>query len=287
MRLIHISDPHLTSLWGISPKQIVGKRRLGYASWRWRRRHRHLRTCLDELCAAAASLDPDVIVVTGDLVHLGLPSEIEAAADWLRALGPPQSVFLVPGNHDLYREDSWAAVEAHWGAYLRLASNRSEEPPHWAGFPTCLYLDGIEVHGLNTGLPTSLLEATGELGQGQCARLAERLDGADEGSLRILGLHHPPAAGEMQPRKALKDCQRLAPVAEKVHFALHGHGHYNKSYRAGKLRVYATGSASTADAAFRCFDIARQDGGWRVEMRLQSRSPAGFVTTEAETFTLP
>ena len=285
MRLIHISDPHLTSLAGFSRKHFVGKRRLGYASWRWRRRYRHLGIWLDEICAAAGALNPDVIVVTGDLVHLGLRAEIAAAADWLRALGPPESVFLVPGNHDLYHQDSWAAVEAYWGDYLHLASHGPDEAAHWAGFPTCLSLDGVEIHGLNTGLPTGAFMATGELGGGQCARLAQRLSAAPADSLRIVALHHPPASGAVPERKALTDRHRLTPVLDRAHFVVHGHGHYNRSYVAGSLPVFATNSASKADAAFRRFDIARADGGWHIEMCLESRGEEGFRTTETQTLT--
>ncbi len=288
MRLIHISDPHLTSLRGISPKHLAGKRCLGYASWRWRRRHRHLASYLDELCAAAAAEQPDVVLVTGDLVHLGLPGEIEAAATWLRALGPVERVFLVPGNHDLYRGDSWAAVEVLWGDYLRLAPRQSDEPGYWAGFPTRLCLDGIHIHGLNTGVPTApLLQATGKLGGGQCERLVARLAAAPSEALHIVALHHPPAPGVVPGRKALSDMGLLAPVLDQAHLVLHGHGHFNSAYRHGAVRVFAINSASMAHAAFRCFDISRHDDHWRVAMRLVSRGPQGFATRATETFAVP
>ena len=287
MRLIHISDPHLTSLADIPRRHFVGKRRLGYASWRWRRRRRHLRPWLDEVCTAAVSLEPDVIVVTGDLVHLGLPPEIEAAARWIKSLGPPERVFLVPGNHDLYREDSWAAVKTHWHDYLRLAPLETGEPAYWDGFPTRLRCDGVELHGLNTGLPTPVFLAAGELGRGQCDRLRERLAAAPHGTLHIVALHHPPVPGAMPERKALRDIHRLAPIMDQAHFALHGHGHFNLSYRLGAVPVFATGSASVADAAFRCFDIARENDGWRVEMSLESRSEDGFRRTETDSFAFP
>ena len=287
MRLIHISDPHLTSLEGIPRKCFMGKRRLGYASWRWRRRYRHLRSHLDEICAAAAAWQPDVIVVTGDLVHLGLPAEIEAAAQWLRELGAPERVFVVPGNHDLYRADSWAAVEAFWGDYLRLAPRESDEPAYWAGFPTRMRVDDVEIHGLNTGLPTPVFMATGELGGGQCRRLAARLAAAPPGTLHIVTIHHPPAPGAVPERKALRDQRLLAPAMDSADFVLHGHGHFNRSYQAGRLPVFATGSASKADAALRRFDIAREGDGWRVEMRLESRGEAGFRTTETQALSFP
>ena len=164
MRLIHMTDPHLTSLQGIAAAHFTGKRWLGHQSWRWRRR-KHLRSHLDELCAAAQALQPDLILVTGDLVHLGLVPEVEAAAEWLGALGPPERIMVVPGNHDLYRGDAWAAVEAHWASYLHLNTGsdassdaaHGESRPYWARFPSHLRRDGIELHGLNSGgrLPSS------------------------------------------------------------------------------------------------------------------------------------
>ena len=42
---------------------------------------------------------PDVVVVSGDLTHRGRRDEHEAAARYLRALGPP--LLVVPGNHDI------------------------------------------------------------------------------------------------------------------------------------------------------------------------------------------
>ena len=319
MRLIHISDPHLTSLEGIARQHFVGKRRLGYASWRYRRRYRHLRATLDRLCALAGVLKPDVIVVTGDLVHLGLAEEIEAAADWLRELGSPDEVFVVPGNHDVYGDDSWAAVAAHWREYLRLTHSRhqlpaadagvstgeregvpltrkgagdgyaqstdqGDEPSHWTGFPTLFARDGIQIHGLNSGLPTPVLRASGELGASQCERLAQSLATAPVDSMHILAVHHPPVRGIVPARKALGDLHRLEAVANKVHLVLHGHGHFNHTYRLGAVPVFATGSASKADASLRCLDIARQPSGWRVEMRLHARGRGGFSVTETQVF---
>jgi len=44
------------------------------------------------------SIDPDVVVVAGDLTYTGYEWEYEQAADWLRTLEFPQIV--IPGNHD-------------------------------------------------------------------------------------------------------------------------------------------------------------------------------------------
>lgn len=289
MRLIHFSDPHMTDLSGIPGAGRSAKRRLGRLSWRHRRRH-HLRSNLDALCAAVLDLQPDLIVLTGDLAHTGLPAELVQAGDWLRGLAPPEQVLVTPGNHDLYGQDSWAACKAHWGEYLHTAG----EPPstrtndadadHWAGFPSHRSFDDIHIFGLNSGLPTALGDASGELGAGQRQRLAKLLSETPSNALKVLALHHPPLPGVMGRRRALRDAADLQPLLADGHIVLHGHGHYNRSYAVGPARAFATGAASTADASFRRFDIQRAANGFNVYMELRSKLDGAFRLVESTEF---
>jgi 3',5'-cyclic AMP phosphodiesterase CpdA len=86
---VHLSDLHLTSLAGVSARELFSKRFLGYLSWRRRRRLEHRRERLDALVADFAGGGAPEIVITGDLTHIGLEREFRAAADWLAALAPP------------------------------------------------------------------------------------------------------------------------------------------------------------------------------------------------------
>ncbi len=73
----------------VAPRDLLGKRLLGYLSCRWRR---HRADCQDVLAALRRdllALAPDHIVATGDLVNIALPAEFVQAAAWLRALGRP------------------------------------------------------------------------------------------------------------------------------------------------------------------------------------------------------
>ena len=110
MRLIHVTDPHLSSLAQFSFSSARGKRRSGYLSWYRNRRHIHRREILDQLVQAAQADCPDQFLVTGDLVHIGLEDEMIQAGEWLRALGGPERVTLIPGNHDVYAPASQAAT---------------------------------------------------------------------------------------------------------------------------------------------------------------------------------
>ena len=114
MRLIHLTDPHLSSLAGENMTTLRGKRWSGYLSWRKNRRKRYLPEILARLTAAIKTEDADQILCTGDLVQIGLDSEIAEAADWLKQLGPAEQVMLIPGNHDIYATRSADSVYKLW-----------------------------------------------------------------------------------------------------------------------------------------------------------------------------
>ena len=99
--IAHLSDVHLSPIVGFYPKYWNVKRALGFANWQRGRSRVHQREVADQLIADAKALRADHIVITGDLVNLGLPKEYEAALQWLNSVGPPDRVTVVPGNHDI------------------------------------------------------------------------------------------------------------------------------------------------------------------------------------------
>jgi glycosyltransferase involved in cell wall biosynthesis len=100
--LAHFSDVHLSPIAGFTPRYWNAKRALGFMNWQRGRKAVHRRSTADRLIADALALRVDHIAITGDLINLGLPAEYEAAADWLRQIGPPERVTVIPGNHDVY-----------------------------------------------------------------------------------------------------------------------------------------------------------------------------------------
>src|SRR5262249_25091280 len=101
--LAHFSDVHMSPISGFDDwRYWNAKRVLGYLNWQRKRRHVHVTSIADRLIADAQALRPDHIAITGDLVNLGLPAEHEAALAWLRRVGSPEHVTVIPGNHDIY-----------------------------------------------------------------------------------------------------------------------------------------------------------------------------------------
>jgi len=274
VRLIHLSDPHLTCPeHPLEGRSHYGKRYLGRGSWRRRRRHKHRREWLDDVTRAVHVARPEQIVLTGDLAHIGLPEEIAEARSWLESLGPPERVFLVPGNHDDYAEDSRAALGAHWGAYL------ADEN----AYPVARRVAGVELIGIDTALPTPPGSACGVVGETQLARLGERLLEPRAGP-RLLALHHPPFPGMINFRKRLKDADQLQSLLGRqlVDVVLHGHGHRNRTVISHGIRVHGVSSASYRDGSYRQFEIDQAGDAWELKMQLFSRFDRSFRVVEED-----
>ena len=282
-RFAQLSDPHLSTLDNVHPRDLLNKRALGYLSWLHRRRHEHRREVLDAL---QRDLDLDTIdqlLVTGDLTHIGLPSEFEEARDWLRQLGDPTRVAVVPGNHDACVAAPWAETFALWQDYMAPDGDGGE-----AGrFPSVRIRGSMAFIGLSTACPKPALMATGTLGREQLARLPALLeDTEDRGLFRVVYLHHSPVVGHEKWRKRLTDAADLQSLLQQhgAELVLHGHGH--RSYygelraRAGVLPVIALPSASALGlhggeiAQYNRYEVARNGSGWEVQIEWRRYDPA-------------
>lgn len=273
MRLIHLTDPHLTSLDAWRPGLRAGKRWLSWLSWKSRRRERHRRHRLTALVRHLDTLAPDAWAVTGDLCQIGLDQEAIEAARWLAELAPPERTLLVPGNHDIFARDSRSAISGHWAEYLHV-------DPDSASWPVVRRFGDVALIGVNSAVVTPIFSASGRLGRAMRDRLGEALD-AHRGFCRVVLIHHPPAPGVCKRRKALADDRELSDLLAQhgAAMVLHGHLHHNREYgietRGGNpVAVFCTASASAAGrqgaAAARVFDIESHAGGYRIGMRLEA-----------------
>lgn len=302
--LVHLSDPHLTNLDGITLRELLNKRLLGYLSWRRKRRHEHRREVLDALVADLRSAAPDQIVITGDLTQLGTPAECSQARHWLEQLGAPQEITLVPGNHDAYVRDDWEATIGQWTPYLR---GDGQDTVTADDYP-CLRRRGpLALIGINTAWPTAPLLATGRVGAAQLERVRAMLvQTRDEGRCRVLLLHHPVHAAAVSWRKALDDAEALRGILAEhgAELILHGHGHVGARWElpgpgGSRIPVLAAPSASALGqhsrhpAGYLRLRVRRADDatrGWRIDLeerrydrhrhRFRSQGSIALVGTE-------
>lgn len=224
--LAHLTDPHIGPLPRPRLRELLSKRVVGWLNWRRNRRRHHRVEILSALIADLAAQRPDHTAVTGDLVNIALPGEFAATGDWLAALGPPEDVSFIPGNHDAYVRTAMAQWDRHWDAWMK--GDREARTDTDPRFPYVRRRGPVALVGLSSAVPTPAFLATGLLGQDQLARLDARLAQlADEGLFRVVMLHHPPYKTPASRAKRLVDAEAFRTVLARrgAELVLHGHDH--------------------------------------------------------------
>ena len=170
-RVLHVSDLHIGARRALHEPELEGA-----------------------IAELVERVDPALVLATGDLTHRGRPAEHEAAARFLRSLGPP--LVVVPGNHDIPSlpparfAETWRAFEREW----------ETTEPVYAG-------PDVHVVGLNSVRPYRY--QSGAISDRQLAAAAERLQSAQAGALRVVALHHQLAGAPWRTRKK--------PVSRRSH----------------------------------------------------------------------
>ncbi|MBV8656842.1 MAG: phosphodiesterase [Burkholderiales bacterium] len=185
-----------------------------------------LQRCVAEVC----QLDPqpDLIVLTGDLVDLGRPEEYAYLKTLLAPLGP--RIIAVPGNHD--------EREAMRAAFVDQGYLPSSGFLHFAldDYP-------LRIVGLDTVVP---MEGRGELCAARLTWLDETLAQQSDRPTLIL-MHHPPfetGIGHMD-EIGLTGSAAFAEIVARhpqVELILCGHLHRNIQAMVGGRRVLTSPS---------------------------------------------
>lgn len=300
--LVHLSDVHLGPIAGFHPRHWNVKRALGFVNWHRGRRDVHRRSVADRIAADALAQAPDHICVTGDLANLGLPGEYAGALTWLKALGEPDRVSVVPGNHDIYtgRHAHASCIEA-WAPYMQNSESWTEGEP--VRFPYVQIKGPVALIGLNSAVPTPPFVAAGRLGAAQLAQFEAALARlGDAGFIRVVMIHHPPLPGQAPPRRGLADAAAFARVLDRAgaELVLHGHNHrdmlvWRKSSGRG-VPVLGVASASAARAhkgeplaRYHLIRIRREDGVAHIHCETRGLAAPGddIVTLERRDLSAP
>jgi 3',5'-cyclic AMP phosphodiesterase CpdA len=258
--LAHLSDPHIGPIPLVSPvvswRAPMNKRVVGYVNWRLRRRRIHDMTALDRVVADIAACKPDHVAMTGDLGHVGLPQEFEAAKGFMSRLGTPRDVSFVPGNHDAYVRGALEECLSRFSAYATGDDGAQT-------FPYLRVRGPVALIGLSTAVSTPHFFATGTLGQEQTTRAEAMLrETGGKGLIRIILIHHAPHQGGAKPMRHLTDAARFEAMLARTgaELVLHGHNHRTSlAHRpgpAGPVPILGVASASGA------VDDRHEPAGW-------------------------
>ncbi|MGA7974679.1 MAG: metallophosphoesterase [Pseudolabrys sp.] len=286
--LAHLSDPHLAPLPSPRLGALMSKRLTGWINWQRKRRFVHVRAVLDTLVADLKAQDADHIAVTGDLTNIALKEEFARARDWLNALGSPENVSVIPGNHDVYVSQGLAYALTQWGPYMGNDDGT-------VGFPYLRRRGDLALIGLSSGVASAPFMATGHLGEAQLAKLGPLLDAMKkEGCFRVVMVHHPPIS-QAKSHKRLIDAAALKQVLAEhgAELLLHGHDHLamlnwladpdsNGVPAVGVPSASAAPGMSHDAAAYNLYTIGGAPGAWTCEMVARGVTPSGDVVEQKQ-----
>lgn len=257
--IAHVSDLHVLDLAGVSAWRYLNKRATGLANLRFKRNHVHKPAVLVSTLRAMVALDPDHVVVTGDLTNLALESEFEAVrrvfADALQM--PTERVSVIPGNHDAYTRGS--EKKGRFGHYFGDYTH-SDLPELTAQlgvgkFPFVRFLsDEVALIGLSSAVSQLPLLAGGRFGKTQLDALQAMLAHPEVRRRRVVLMGHHPlhryATRKKQITQYLHDAPEFLRIVGEVPDAIYLHGHLHQRMERslptsqGTLRIFGATSAS-------------------------------------------
>ena len=284
--LAHLSDPHLAELHGSRFSDFLNKRFFGYLKWRLKRKSEHHNDVLAGMIQDIRNAQPDHVVVTGDLTHLGLAAEYAKAKSLLKALGSAYQVTIIPGNHDAYVDGALDCRLFEWVDYMVSDGEKACDETDTAVnviFPSLRVRDSVAIIGVSTAQPCSTLMAVGCVGNDQLQRLQKILiQTGQKGLFRIVLIHHPPKFGVVSWRKRLTDAEAFQKTIQDcgADLILHGHCHHqSQTYletSAGRIPVIGVPSASASGenprrrARYHLYQLSPRADGWDIRVCVRS-----------------
>ena len=178
-------------------------------------------------------LEPEILVVTGDLTHRGRRAELERAHELLGSLGLP--LLAVPGNHDI-----------PYAFPTRFTQTRAEWERVFGTTQPFYTSESLAIVGLNSVRPWR--QQGGALESSQLDSLPSKLVDAPSGVLRTAALHHhlaasPWRAAHKRPVRR-RDFVLQSFASAGVELVLSGHVHQSAVAERREFEVVDDGDSS-------------------------------------------
>lgn len=205
LRIVHLSDIHVWR-YAFNPFRLLNKRAIGMVSLLVRRARKFRLERLRAVVDRVRALEPDHILITGDLTTTALSEEFRAARAALAdLLVDPGRVTVIPGNHDRYT--AGAMRNRHFEEWF------GEFAP--AGkYPWLRFLDGdTAILGLDA--TRSNIAPTGRLPEEQLNRARQLVPNHSSRPRRlIVACHYPVAAPPIYKRELAQKRMKNADVVK-------------------------------------------------------------------------
>jgi 3',5'-cyclic AMP phosphodiesterase CpdA len=179
--------------------------------------------------ALVERVEPELIVVSGDVTHRAKRRQHEDAARFLRSLGPP--LLAVPGNHDI----PWSL--------RRLTGPFGEFERVWQTTEPLFQSETLQVVGLNSARPWR--HQSGGIRSSQLDRARELFAGSPPEALRVVVLHHHLIGAPWRSRKkpvSHRNAVLAGMVDAGAELILAGHIHQATVSERHEFEVVAAGA---------------------------------------------
>jgi Icc protein len=198
---------------------------------------------LERAITEVNELQPDVVVVSGDLTSHGFKDEYALARENLDRLDC-ESIVVIPGNHDS-RNVGYVHFEDLFG-------DRN----------SVLRLNGVTIVAVDSTEPDL---DNGQIGRGRYRWIEEQF--AEEAELRVFVLHHHllPVPGTGRERNIVNDAGDTLESLQRgrVDLVLAGHKHVPYAWRLEDLFVVNAGTVSSSRLRGNgrpCYNVVEIDG---------------------------
>ncbi|HET7567089.1 MAG TPA: metallophosphoesterase [Gaiellaceae bacterium] len=198
---------------------------------------------LERAIAETNELEPDVVVISGDLTSHGFKDEYALAREYLNGIACEHMV-VIPGNHDS-RNVGYVHFEDMFGERNSV-----------------LRCDGVTIVAVDSTEPDL---DNGQIGRGRYAWIEEQF--AEPADLRVFVLHHHllPIPGTGRERNIVNDAGDTLEALQRaeVDLVLGGHKHVPYAWRLENLFVVNAGTVSSSRLRGNgrpCYNVIEIDG---------------------------
>lgn len=233
IRVGQMTDIHVPDFTDLRPVDFLGKRATGWVNFTRKRSEEYDQNIVRAGVARFVAERPDLVVISGDLTNLALPSEFRASLkllDPLREAGIRTVVF--PGNHDYYVPAAANGQFEELCEGWQPADRRGD-----AFYPFVCRAGDVAVLCFNSAIPTPPMLAYGLVDDAQIAR-GKDLAAAEAAAGRtiVFALHHHPTKAPHKKRewtRGLRNAHAFRAAAAECGAVLvmHGHNHYEHARR--------------------------------------------------------
>ncbi|MEM8739238.1 MAG: metallophosphoesterase [Planctomycetota bacterium] len=225
MKLVVIGDVHLFTL-HVHPRRLVSRRALAHSNLWLNRRHRFNHTLLPALVEHARSLEPELVLFSGDVSTSSLESEFDDLREVVAPLveSAPRGGVLVPGNHDRYTFKSRRVKRIE----TLLASVMPAAFPH-----TQTLAPGWTLLALDSAVPNRVF-SRGALGRTQFEAAVRTIRAVPADEALVVLCHYPCSLPPRVPSAWSHDLKEAEPLKRELAVCrgrvLYVHGHIHKPW---------------------------------------------------------